>query len=137
MRMVQQLAAFLARMILHRSIGQTELMMVEIDKALNDWLHLNRSDLYDRPGEDLAAHLDTVEGERAYKYLMLATLLQAEAEAVLSAGAHPISTMLLYKKAKLFYDRAFQEDPDLRTREYAEYLAKVEQGLADYDEMDT
>jgi hypothetical protein len=110
MRLIQQLVAFLAKILFNKSIKQYEQAFLHVDEALQQLLGLTLDDALTLPMAELERRLLGDEGEYAEKCFVLAELLREEGEIAELSKRQVFMILQSYERALTLYITAARAD---------------------------
>ena len=128
MRMIQQLAIVLAKILFNKDISNYDLALEEIDDAFKSLLGWDTDFTTSLTSLELFEKLELIEGKHWEKCLVAAELINQEAQVYeLKRGYSPLITDL-YKKAFLFYLQVIENEQNYNTERCfrnLEYIANI------------
>ncbi len=118
LRMVQQLAMVLARVLFHKQMNNYDRALEEIDVAFRTLLQLEPGSIAFMPTEDILQKLETAGGKNWEKCIVMAELLKEEGEIYELKNSQFESVSFMYIKAMRLFVEAAWNDRLFRTGEY-------------------
>lgn len=131
MRLIQQLVAFLSKILFNKSIKQYEQAFLHVDEALQQLLGLTLDDALTLPMAELERRLQGDEKEYAEKCFVLAELLREDGEIAELSKRQVFMILQSYERALTLYITAANADERFNDRSHQQKIRHLAQRLLD------
>jgi len=125
MRLIQQLVAFLSKILFNKSIKQYEQAFLHIDEALQHLLGLSLDDALTMDRSELERRLQGSEGEFAEKCYVLAELLREDGEVAELSGRPVFMVLQSFERALSLYLTAARSDTRFNDTEQQQKIHRL------------